>query len=142
MKKTEAGVAKTESSDGNTDWNIHFSEHWSEMMERSGQAYSKIFTAWRDEMIGFTEKRLQADLDTGRAFYGCRSWAEMVELQQDWLKQAIENYADENSRLMEICREAAETEGLKATSALKPDAKPEAKTETRQEAKHDIRHAA
>ena len=142
MKKTEASVAKNGSAGDATDWNNHFTAQWSEMLERSGQAYAKIFTAWRDEMVGFTEKRLQADLDTARAFYGCQSWAEMLELQQGWLKQAVENYAEENNRLLEICQEAAEAEGLKATAALKPDVKPEARTETRQEAKHDIRRAA
>ena len=146
MKKTEASVAKNGSAGDATDWNNHFTAHWSSMMERSGQTYTKIFAAWRDEMMGFTEKRLQADLDLMRDIYGCSNWSEMLELQQSWLKNTIENYVDGNSRLMELCREAAETEAAKPAPELKvagkSEAKAEPKAETRVDAKHEIRHAA
>jgi hypothetical protein len=150
MKKTEASVAKNGSAGDATDWNNHFTANWSAMMERSGQAYTKIFTAWRDEMMGFTEKRLQADLDLMRDVYGCSNWTEMLELQQGWLKNTIEHYVDENSRLMDLCREAAEAEAAKIAPELKVATKSEAKaepkaefrTESRAETKHEIRHAA
>lgn len=144
MKKTETSTAKTGMPNGATEWNTQLTANWSDMLERTGQAYAKILTAWRDEMVGFTEKRLQADLDLMRDVSGCRSWAEMVELQQNWLKQTVDHYVDENSRVMDICREAAEEAEAVKTAVTEPkvEAKPEAKPEARQEAKHEIRHAA
>jgi hypothetical protein len=143
MKKTEAGTTKAESVSGATDWSAQFATNWSEMLERSGQAYAKILTTWRDEMVGFTEKRVQADLDLMRDISGCRSWAEMVELQQSWLKQTVDHYVDENSRMMDLCREAAEeAETIKSVVESKQEAKPETRPETRQDAKHEMRRAA
>jgi hypothetical protein len=142
MKKTEASVAKNGSAGDATDWNNHFTAQWSEMLERSGQAYAKILTAWRDEMVGFTEKRLQADLELMRDIHGCQNWTEMMDLQQGWVKNTIEHYVDENSRLMDLCREAAEVEIVKVTPEPKVVAKSESKTESRPETKHaDIKQA-
>lgn len=150
MKKTETGTAKVGMPagmpNGATEWNTQLTAQWSEMLERSGQACSKILTAWRDEMVGFTEKRLQADLELMRDIHGCRNWTDMLDLQQGWLKSTIEHYVDENTRLMDLCREAAEVEVVKAAAepkvVTKTEAKAETKAETRPDAKHEIRHAA
>lgn len=142
MKKTESSAAKTASADSAGDLNTQLTANWSEMMERSSQACAKIFGAVHEEMVGFTGKRLQADLDLMRDFYRCRNWTEMLELQQNWLKRTMESYADENTRLMDLCREAAEAEVASGAPEAKAEVKSEARAEPRQEARHDIRRAA
>lgn len=140
MKKNGIGNGKSESPDAAADWNGQIAAQWSEMLDRSGQTYAKLLTAWRDEMVGFAEKRLQADLDAMRELAACRSWGEMVELQQSWLTRTVDHYVEQNGRLMERCRELAdpETPAPEAKAEPRVAARPEARPEHRSE----VRRAA
>ncbi len=150
MKKSEIGNGKTETTDATADWNNLIAAQWSDMLDRSGQTCAKLMTAWRDEMVGFAEKRLQADLDTMRDLAACRSWSEMMELQQSWLTRTVDHYVEQNGRLMERCRELAESEAavpateakVESRAAAKPEARPEHRPEHRSEHRSEVRRAA
>lgn len=61
--------------------------------------------AWMDmmaESARFVAARLQADLKTQTALMSCTSPAEVVEVQTAFLSEAMQTYAEEAARLMQM----------------------------------------
>ena len=139
---TRAGTAQAESMQA------AWTDAWNQQLSRSGEIYGRLFTGMRDEFAAFWQKRLDANMQTARAWSACSSVNEALELQQSWLRSAIEHYSDEGTRISELCRSAmlhAEPEtARRAPEEAKPeDAKmaPERRPAHETHAPH-IRHAA
>jgi hypothetical protein len=106
-----------------------WAETWTHQLGRSGEVYGRLFAGLHDEVTAFVQKRMDANLETARAWGACRDVGEMLELQQSWLRSAISHYSDQSIRMSELCRgaffpaqpETAHTaEDSKTTSERKP----------------------
>ena len=67
--------------------------------------------AWMDimsESTGFVMDRLQRDLDTQKAMMACKSPEELMQVQLEFIKTAMEQYSDEAARLFKMMSKAAE----------------------------------
>jgi hypothetical protein len=119
-----------------------WADAWSQQLSHSGEIYGRLFAGMRDEAATFVQKRLDANMETARAWSACRNVNEAVELQQNWLRCAIEHYSDQGSRMSELCRSAvfrAEPEPARHAPE-EPKATPERKPA--RETHPHIRHAA
>ncbi len=83
-------------------WN----EAWTQQLGRTAEIYGKLFAAMRDETAGFVQKRLEADMDIARCWGACRSMTDVLDLQQKWLRDAIEQYTQQGLKLTELCQKA------------------------------------
>ena len=83
-----------------------WTDAWNQQLSRSGEIYGRLFAGMRDEVTAFWQKRLDAKMQTARAWSACSSVNEAMELQQSWLRSAIEHYSDESTRIAELCRGA------------------------------------
>jgi hypothetical protein len=83
-----------------------WTDAWNQQLSRSGEIYGRLFAGMRDELTTFWQKRLDANMQTARAWSACSSVNEALELQQSWLRSAIEHYSDESTRISELCRSA------------------------------------
>ena len=118
-------------------------EAWSQQASRSGETYGRLFATMREEVTGFVQRRLDANLATMRAWSECRSLNDALALQQSWVQCAVEQYVDEGNRVLETCRLAATDIAEAAQPAseaekLATDRKAAAQRHT----EHDMRHAA
>src|SRR5215467_56282 len=102
MRKSEKAAAR-----GAVDLQEQLKEAWSQQFSHSGETYGKLFAAMRDEFTGFMQRRLEANMATMQAWSECRSINDLVVLQQDWVRCAVEQYVDQGNRVIETCRHAA-----------------------------------
>ena len=64
---------------------------------------------WLDimaESTRFVSERLQNDLETQRAMLRCQSPADLVQVQSEFFRKAMEQYSSEAQRLFQIMTEA------------------------------------
>lgn len=54
------------------------------------------------EVMSFINTRLSQDVDLGDAIINCDNWAGVVNVQQEWARQAMQEYFAEASRLIEF----------------------------------------
>lgn len=76
-----------------------------EMMDtlgEAGSAYLRGMVSINRELIDFIGKRLDHDAELSRALGQCREWKEAAELQQAWIRDASEEYAENVSKLMRL----------------------------------------
>ena len=73
-----------------------------EAMAECGEACSKGFAQWQDEVARFTQARLQRNSELADAMAHCRDVNDMVGLQQEWLKAASQDYLQQTARMMGI----------------------------------------
>jgi Phasin protein len=148
MRKSEATAAR-----GAADLQAQLTEAWAEQFNRSGETYGRLFAAMRDELTGFMQRRLDANMATMQAWTECRTMNDAMALQQDWVKCAVEQYIEEGNRIIDTCRACATDDGEAKAAVDKPTSKREKRTRTRHgatERKHahrepeepEIRHAA
>ena len=67
-----------------------------------GEACSKGFAQWQDEVARFAQGRLQRNSELAEAMARCRDLNDMVGLQQEWLKAASQDYMQQTARMMGI----------------------------------------
>jgi hypothetical protein len=63
---------------------------------------------WLDimaESTRFVSERLQNDLETQRAMLRCQSPADLVQVQSDFIRKAVEQYTSEAQRMYQIMTE-------------------------------------
>lgn len=104
-----------------------WAEAWTQQLNRSGEIYGRLFSGMRDEVASFMQKRLEANMETARAWTTCRSVNEALDLQQSWLRCAIEQYSDESVKMSELCRGAifpADHESVTGPQAAATERKP------------------
>lgn len=102
MRKSEKAAAR-----GAADLQAQLAERLSQQFGHSGETYGRLFAAMRDEFTGFVQRRLDANTATMRAWSECRSFNDMLALQQSWLQCAVDHYVDQGNRVFETCRLAA-----------------------------------
>jgi hypothetical protein len=70
--------------------------------------------AWMDlmsESARFLTERLHSDLETQKAFMACKTPAELVEVQAEFLNTAMQQYAEEATRLIDMTMKASKDIG-------------------------------
>jgi|SRR5262245_6491270 len=102
MRKSD----KTATRDA-ADLQAHLSEAWSQQFGRSGETYGRLFAAMRDELTGFVQRRLDANLAAVHDWWECRNFNDAMAVQQRWLQSTVEQYVDQSNRIIETCRLAA-----------------------------------
>ncbi len=110
-------------------WN----DAWSQQMNHTAEMYGKLFAAMRDEVAGFVQRRLEADMAVARDWSACRSMTDVLDLQQKWLRGALDHYTKQGMKMAEICQRAvsepARTAGEAEAEATKPAVERKAGTE-------------
>ncbi len=110
-------------------WN----DAWSQQMSHTAEMYGKLFAAMRDEVAGFVQKRLEADMAVARDWSTCRSMTDVLDLQQKWLRSALDHYTEQGMKMAEICQRAvsepARMAGETEVEAPKPAAERKTGTE-------------
>jgi hypothetical protein len=102
MRKSEKAAAR-----GAADLQAQLTESWNQQFGRSGETYGRLFAAMREEFTGFVQRRLDANAATMREWSECRSFNDVLALQQRWAQAAVEQYVDQGNRILETCRLAA-----------------------------------
>jgi len=77
---------------------------------------------WLDIMAQSTRlvsERLQNDLETQQAMLRCRNPADLVRLQSEFFRKAIEQYTSEAQRVFEIMTQASEDVASKTGTGTK-----------------------
>jgi len=68
-------------------------------------------TLWLDimaESTRFISERLQNDFETQQALLHCQNPADLVQLQSEFFRRAVEQYTSEAQRMFQIMTEATE----------------------------------
>lgn len=69
-----------------------------------------------NESAEFLAERLKKDLETQKAMLACKSPADLLKVQSDFYKTAIEHYTKETTRLFEMMSKGATSSIAEATS--------------------------
>ena len=72
------------------------------MISKACEAYMNGFAEVNAEAMNFMSARLRQDAELGQALAECRDWNAMTSLQQNWSRKAMEDYAAETRKLMEL----------------------------------------
>lgn len=67
-----------------------------------GSAYLRGVVTLNQEVTDFINKRLEHDAELSRSLGKCKDWKEATELQQNWFREASEEYASSAKTLMEL----------------------------------------
>ncbi len=68
----------------------------------AGSAYLRGVVTLNQEITDFINRRLEHDADLSHALGKCKDWKEAAELQQNWFREASEEYAHSAKNLMEL----------------------------------------
>ncbi|MDH3469555.1 MAG: phasin family protein [Gammaproteobacteria bacterium] len=68
----------------------------------ASRAFTNGLTALNSEVMSFATKRWGYDMNLSQSLTGCDNWAKASALQQNWAQQAMKDYAEEASRLMDM----------------------------------------
>jgi hypothetical protein len=136
MRKSEKATARDAAG-----LQAQLTEAWSQQAGRSGETYGRLFAAMRDELTGFVQRRVDANMNTMREWSECRSLNDVFALQQRWVQSAVEQYVDQGNRIMETCRLAA-TDLTEAAQADAEKPATERKPATHRQAEHHLKQAA
>ncbi|MBL9035411.1 MAG: phasin family protein [Rhodospirillaceae bacterium] len=113
-------------------------EAWTLQLGRTAEIYGKLFAAMRDEAAGFVQKRIEADMETAKAWSTCRTMNDLLDLQQKWLHCAVEHYTEQGMKMAELCQrtmsEPAETVAAAAPAEAAQPKPAERKTAAQAEA--------
>lgn len=74
---------------------------------RAAEACGKAGMAWQQELTRFTTARLQRDGELGQKLLSAQNWADAMRIQQDWIKSAGQDYAEEANRLMQMAQKVS-----------------------------------
>jgi hypothetical protein len=69
---------------------------------RAGETYGKAWLAWQQELLKFISNRLVWDSRVSEALAGCKTPADVAEVQKDWLMTTAQDYFDETTRLFQF----------------------------------------
>lgn len=70
-------------------------------------AFTKAWMDMMSESARFMMERLQADLETQQALLACRTPADIMEVQANFVNTAMQQYAQEAARLMDMTMKAS-----------------------------------
>lgn len=79
-----------------------FNNAATEALMKASRAYWDALSELNGELSGFFTKRLQHDMELGQSMAGCNDLQEIARLQQDWARTAMEDYAAEATKLLQL----------------------------------------
>lgn len=68
------------------------------------EAYAESVAAFQEEVASFLSQRWAADLALPGEIAKCRDLGDIALKQQDWLTEAVQDYADEAMRLVDLAQ--------------------------------------
>jgi len=74
---------------------------------KAGSTYWGAMTEVNSELSRFFTNRLSHDVEFGESVARCDNWERAVSLQQDWARTAMEEYAAEATKLMQLSANAS-----------------------------------
>ncbi len=101
-----AKVTQTQASD-RLEYMGAFSGMAFEVFSQACWAYASGVAQLNGELMGFANTRMNRDVELSHALSKCDSWPNAVGLQQDWARQATQEYLAEASKLMELASKVA-----------------------------------
>lgn len=134
-------TAETAIGQGQAAWQ----EAWSQQLNRTAEIYGKLFATMREEVSGFVQKRIEADMEIARAWSTCQTMTDVLDLQQKWLQGAVEHYSEQSLKMAELCQKAtSEPAQAPVAAAAQPPAPaasepPRAASERKTTAEHGER---
>lgn len=87
----------------------------------AGNPAARMWLDIMTESTRFVSERLQNDLETQRAMLRCQSPADLVQLQSDFFRRAVEQYTSEAQRMFDIMTEATGDTVKDAKTSTKRD---------------------
>ncbi len=96
-----------EAGNGTSDMVMAANAKAMDVFARACQASFQGWASMNSEVADFMAKRFKLDAELSASLARCETWEDAVTLQQDWARQAAENYADEANRLMELSSKLA-----------------------------------
>ena len=79
-----------------------------ETLMRTCQAYTSGATTMNAEMMSFLNGRLSRGVELGEAACKCENLSGLVALQQEWARQATQEYFAEASKLVQLAAKLAQ----------------------------------
>ncbi len=79
-----------------------------ETLVRTCQAYTSGATSMNAEVMSFLNNRLNRDVKLGEAVCKCENLAGVVNLQQEWARQATQEYFAEAGKLVQLAAKLAQ----------------------------------
>lgn len=86
---------------GYADWTDSYRANFAACVA-SGQA---MITGWQSlnaELLAFMQSRVKGGLETGRRIAGCTSPENVIEIQMEYGRSAVQAYVDESRRVGEL----------------------------------------
>ena len=78
-----------------------------EFFTQACQAYAVGMATLSSEVMSFASGRVNQDVELGHALCRCGKWSDAMDLQQDWMHQATQEYLGEASRLIDLTSKVA-----------------------------------
>lgn len=97
--KTQA-PASTESSVIDNPFTTQINSEIAGTLGEAGSIYLQGVLELNREIASFINKRLEHDAELTRSLGQCKDWQEITELQQNWFREAAEEYANNAKTLM------------------------------------------
>lgn len=69
---------------------------------KASQAYVDGLVAMNEEMMSFANDRMHRNAELGERLTKCGTWGDVLSLQQDWSRAAMEAYSAETAKLTEL----------------------------------------
>lgn len=89
-----------------TDAGVEMPPVWASMMS-ANPVLGKVWMDMFSESARFMTERLRTDLETQKALMACKTPAELVEVQAEFLNTAMRQYADEAARFVDMTAQAS-----------------------------------
>jgi hypothetical protein len=70
--------------------------------------FAKACADMMSEGARFMTERLRTDLETQKALLACRTPADLMEVQTDYVNTAMRDYAEEAARIMDMAMKASQ----------------------------------
>jgi hypothetical protein len=78
-----------------------------EIFTQACQAYAVGMATLNSEVVSFVNARVNQDVELGQALCRCGKWLDAMDLQQNWARQATQEYLGEASRLIDLASKVA-----------------------------------
>ena len=78
-----------------------------EIFTQACQAYAVGMATLNSEVVSFVNARVNQDVELGQALCRCGKWLDAMDLQQNWARQATQEYLGEASWLIDLASKVA-----------------------------------
>ena len=78
-----------------------------EIFTQACQAYAVGMATLNSEVVSFVNARVNQDVELGQALCRCGKWLDAMDLQQNWARQATQEYLGEANWLIDLASKVA-----------------------------------